>query len=298
MQSKVEAVRPGWVSDDLFPFESRFYSTPAGHHMHYVDEGQGKPVVFVHGNPTWSFEFRKLIAGLRSSYRCIAADHIGFGLSSRSDRREDFHPAAHADNLSALLVDLDLAEITLYLTDWGGPIGLDFARKHQDKVSKVVIANSWCWPVAGDFHFEMFSFMMSSFIGQFLIRQFNLFVNQVMPRAVGNRECLSQDVMKHYRMALPTPEARAACAALPGHIIGANDWLKEVWEGRSSFISIPALVLWGFRDIAFRHKELAVWQRELKDCEVHEFRNDGHFLAEEIPERLLPVLRSFLECES
>ena len=86
--------RPDWVSDEIFPFESRFLSTPRGHQMHYVDEGSGEPIVFVHGNPAWSFEFRHLIAGLQPDFRCVAPDHIGFGLSSRSNRTEDHHPAA------------------------------------------------------------------------------------------------------------------------------------------------------------------------------------------------------------
>lgn len=286
--------RPSWLNEDMYPFASRFFRTPAGHQLHYIDEGQGKPVVFVHGNPAWSFEFRNLIIGLRTTYRCIALDHLGFGLSSRSSRKEDYHPVAHAGNLSALLTDLGLSDITLFLTDWGGPIGLDYARNQPEKVNSIILANTWCWPVAGDFHFEMFSFMMSSVMGQLLIRHLNLFVNQVMPRAVGDRKCLSQEVMAHYRNALPTPEARAACAALPGHIIGASDWLEDIWEDRSSFTSKPALLLWGFRDIAFRARELAVWQQELKDCETHEFRDAGHFLAEEIPEQLLPVLSGFL----
>ena len=64
--------------------------------MHYIDEGRGEPIVFVHGNPTWSFEFRHLILGLKDSYRCIAMDHIGFGLSSCSDSDKDYHPRAQA----------------------------------------------------------------------------------------------------------------------------------------------------------------------------------------------------------
>ena len=89
MDPIVSTTRPDWVSDDLYPFESRFFATASGHRMHFVDEGAGEPIVFVHGNPAWSFEFRHLIKGLRPEFRCVAPDHIGFGLSSRSDRRED-----------------------------------------------------------------------------------------------------------------------------------------------------------------------------------------------------------------
>ena len=285
--------RPSWVSDEMFPFESRFFTVPGGHRMHYVDEGSGPPIVFVHGNPAWSFEFRHLIDGLRSEFRCIAPDHVGFGLSSRSNRREDHHPEAHAGRLTALLEHLDVRDVTLFMTDWGGPIGLDFARKHPDRVGRLVVSNTWAWPVSRELHFIQFSFMMRSWVGQFLIKRFNIFVNKVMPMALGNKAVLTPDVMAHYRNAQPTG-ARSACAALPGHIIGATDWLRSIWDERGTFIAKPALIFWGFRDIAFRKKELEVWKSELADFRLHEFEDCGHFLAEEAPERILPALRQFM----
>ena len=287
-------MRPAWVSDELFPFEARFFATPRGQVMHYVDEGSGEPVVFVHGNPAWSFEFRHLITGLRSEFRCVAPDHIGFGLSSRSDRKDDHHPAAHAEAFAALLDDLDLQDVTLYLTDWGGPIGLDFARRNPDRVKRLVVTNTWCWPVNRDPHFWFFSRMMASPLGQYLIKRANFFVNGVMPRAVGNKDALTSEVMEHYRRAQPNAPARAANAALPGHIVGATDWLQEIWQDRATFSGKPALILWGAKDIAFRAKELDRWRSEFADVEVHEFADCGHFLAEEAPERVLPPLRAFL----
>ena len=287
--------RPAWVSDEIFPFESRFVDTPRGHLMHYVDEGAGDPIIFVHGNPAWSFEFRHLIEELRSEFRCIAADHIGFGLSSRSDRKEDHHPAVHAEAFTALMNDLDVRGVTLFMTDWGGPIGLDFARRFPDRVKRIVIANTWCWPVNRDLHFWFFSSMMASPLGQYLIKRRNFFVNGVMPRATGNKDALTEEAMEHYRRAQPTPAERAASAALPGHIVGATDWLREIWDERATFISKPALVLWGNKDIAFRTKELDRWREELADCEGHEFADCGHFLAEEAPERIVPLLRTFMQ---
>ena len=262
--------------------------------MHYVDEGSGEPVVFVHGNPAWSFEFRHLITGLRSEFRCVAPDHIGFGLSSRSDRKDDHHPAAHAEAFAALLDDLDLQDVTLYLTDWGGPIGLDFARRNPDRVKRLVVTNTWCWPVNRDPHFWFFSKMMASPLGQFLIKRANFFVNGVMPRAVGNKDVLTSEVMEHYRNAQPSAAARAAVAALPGHIVGTTDWLQEIWQDRAAFCGKPALIFWGAKDIAFRSTELDRWRSEFTDVEVHEFADCGHFLAEEAPERILPALRAFL----
>lgn len=295
MGQKISPARPAWVSNELFPFESNFFSTPSGHGMHFIDEGAGEPIVFLHGNPGWSFEFRHLVKDLRSRFRCIAPDHIGFGLSSRSDQRADYRPEAHASAVAGLLDYLDVQDLTLYLTDWGGPIGLDFARKHPQRVKRIVITNTWCWPVGRDPHYVMFSFFMSSWLGQYLIKRHNFFVNKVLPMAVGRKEALTPEVMAHYRNAQPTPAARAACAAFPGHIVGATDWLRSLWDDRAAFTGKPALIFWGFKDIAFRKKELERWKSELADFEAHEFQDCGHFLAEEAPDRILPALRAFME---
>ena len=294
MHQKESTNRPAWVSDSMFPFKSRYFPAESGHSMHYVDEGDGEPIVFVHGNPAWSFEFRHLIAGLRPEFRCIAADHVGFGLSSRSQRQADHHPQCHAARLAAFVESLDLRDLTLFVTDWGGPIGLALAAKHPDRVKRIVITNTWCWPVNDDFHFRAFSFFMASPIGQYLIKRRNFFVNGVMPRAVGDKSILTSEIMAHYRNAQPSSDTRLAHAALPGHIIGAGDWLQAIWRERSAFADKPALVLWGLRDIAFRRKELDRWQSELSRCELHEYPECGHFLAEEAPDEVLSKLRAFM----
>ncbi len=287
--------RPNWVSDEMFPFESRFFSTPSGHKMHFIDEGSGEPVVFIHGNPSWSFEFRHLVKGLRSEFRCVAPDHVGFGLSSRSSQSKDYRPQSLADDFVALMDHLDLRDTTLYLTDWGGPIGLHFARTHPERVKRLVIANTWCWPVSRDPHFVMFSLMMSSLVGKHLIKRRNLFVNNVLPKAMGRKDVLTPQVMEHYRNAQPEPGSRSASAALPGSIVGATDWLASIWNDRKAFAELPALMLWGLKDIAFRKKELDRWKSELADFEAHEFDDCGHFLAEENPDEILPIISSFLE---
>lgn len=290
--------RPEWLSDELYPFESRFFDTPDGQRMHYLDEGSGPAIVFVHGNPSWSFEFRDLIAELRSDYRCIAVDHVGFGLSSRSDDKDDHHPHAHARRLTALLDELHLGEITLFMSDWGGPIGLDFARRRPNRVSRLVLSNTWCWPVNRDFHFLMFSLMMWSPLGQYLIRRRNYFVEGVMPRAMADRSALTPEVMEHYRRAQASPRERAACAALPGQIVRASQWLGDIWVDRSKFTGKPTLIFWGLRDIAFRRKELNRWRSALDYTEVHDYDDVGHFVAEEAPERVVVALRDFLRRHS
>ena len=291
--SSVFGIRPGWVSDQHFPFESRFFQSPSGR-MHYVDEGAGEPIVFVHGNPSWSFEFRGLIDRLRGQFRCVAADHIGFGLSERRQAPGDHSPQTHARNFASFLDHLQVKEISLYMTDWGGPIGLDFARRFPERVRRLILANTWRWPVNTDRHFVMFSRMMSSPVGRFLNQRLNFFVTQVMPRAVGDRRLLSPEAILHYRRAQPDPESRRACAALPGHIIGASDWLGSIWSDRQSFIDKPALVLWGHKDSAFRPQELTIWESELTDHVTRNFPRCGHFLAEESPDTVSQSIAQFM----
>ena len=285
--------QPDWLSLSLYPFQSHYFSSPEGD-IHYIDEGNGVPLVFVHGNPSWSFEYRHLISSLKNDYRCIAVDHLGFGLSERSPNIADYHPKKHAKRLADLLHELELEDITFVFSDWGGPICLDFARSNSDKISKLVVMNSWSWPVNEDPHFVKFSSMMSSRIGQFLIKRFNFFVNQVMPKAVGRRKALSREVMLHYRKAQPDSQSRAACAAFPGYIIGATEWLDEIWQQRTAFSNKPLLILWGMKDIAFRTNELQVWRETFPHAKTRELADCGHFLAEEAPEIVIPEIQDFL----
>jgi len=111
-----------WLDRDEYPFAPHYLTTPAGR-LHYIDEGSGRPIVFVHGNPVWSFLYRNQIKALTSEHRCIAPDHIGFGLSDKP-RDWTYLPAQHAANLEQLLEPMDLHDLTLVIGDWGGPIGI------------------------------------------------------------------------------------------------------------------------------------------------------------------------------
>ena len=115
-----------------------------------------------------------------------------------------------------------------------------------------------------------------------------------MLRAIGDRGGLTPEVMAHCCGTLPLPTARAASAALPGYIGGANAWLRSMWQDRAAFTDKPAPVLWGLKDVAFRRKELERWRSALREVEVREFKDCGHFRAEEAPSRIVEALRSFM----
>src|SRR5262245_50024589 len=120
-----DAAEPSWLDRHAYPFASHSLSVPDGR-MHYVDEGQGEPVLLVHGTPTWSFEFRNLIRRVSPFRRAIAPDHLGFGLSERPEAFE-YTPEAHARALEAFVDRLGLSRFALVVHDFGGPIALPLA---------------------------------------------------------------------------------------------------------------------------------------------------------------------------
>src|SRR5262245_1933815 len=132
------------TTDAAYPFTPRFLGK-----LHYIDEGAGPPILFVHGTPTWSFEFRHLIAGLRATHRCVAVDHLGFGLSERPPDAA-YTPEAHAERLRAFVDALGLERFTLVVHDFGGPIGLPLALDGSGRVERLVVLNSWMWSFADD----------------------------------------------------------------------------------------------------------------------------------------------------
>jgi len=282
--------KPNWLDETEYPFKSNYFSTPHGE-IHYVDEGTGDPIVFVPGNPSWSFEARNMIKLLSKQYRCLAVDHLGFGLS---DKPLDFSylPQEHAKNLEALLESLHLERITLVVGDWGGPIGLSYAIHHPEKIKSIVITNTWLWSVKTDLYYQGFSGFMGGPIGRWLIRRQNFFAQTVVSMAFGDKSKLTPHIHKHYLEQFPNPEERKGNWVFPKQIIGASDWLESLWNQRSLINDKVAVIAWGAKDIAFREKELKTWISAFPKARVIRFPNSGHFIPEENPSELADAIRN------
>lgn len=204
--------RPAWVPDDLYPFADH-YADIHGSRVHYVDEGSGPTLLLLHGNPTWSFLYREIIAGLRDSYRCIAVDYPGFGLSTASPAYR--HTAAeHAGVLEQLVLRLDLTDVTMMVQDWGGPIGFAVAVRHPERFSAFVVANTWAWPKS-DLRTRAFSHALGGAVGRRLIANRNVFVERILPLGA-RRATLSwtptAGPFPRPRPAGPRPSSRASCS--------------------------------------------------------------------------------------
>jgi haloalkane dehalogenase len=268
----------------LYPFESKFLDWQ-GTRLHYIDEGgrPGGPVLFMlHGNPTWSFLYRHLVATLGTRFRCIAMDLPGFGLSRPAPGFSHL-PEAHRDHVVALLHHLDLTSATLVAHDWGGPIGLAAALAAPKRLTRFVLGNTWAWPVNGNLHFEWFAALMGGPLGRWAARRFNLFVNGVMP-AFMRRGALPRAVMHAYRAPFRRSGDVTGTHVLPACITASRAFLTELEDGLRVLDGQRFLFLWPDRDIAFRATELRRWQVRFPAAKVIGIKRCGHFLWEEAAE--------------
>ncbi|MEB3034268.1 alpha/beta fold hydrolase [[Mycobacterium] nativiensis] len=283
------AARPAWVDDELFPFESRFIEID-GHTVHYVDEGSGPVLLFLHGNPTWSFDYRRIIASLRSEFRCIAVDYPGFGLSVAAPGYR-YLPSEHTQVIRTFVKDLDLSGVTLVAHDWGGPIGLATVQQHPAAFDRLVLSNTWAWPVGAPI-VQIMSHVLGGPIGRLLIRQFNLFVNVMIP--VGHRLTKpSDEEMAHYQRALDSPARREGAAVFPREITASRAFLADVESGLPAIAALPSLIIWGDGDFAFGDKELRQWERTLTNRQTVIVNGAGHFVPSDAPEQFVAAIRNW-----
>ncbi|AQA05510.1 alpha/beta hydrolase [Mycobacterium sp. MS1601] len=279
--------RPAWVDDELFPFASQFLDID-GHRVHYVDEGAGPTLLFLHGNPTWSFDYSVVITHLKAEFRCIAVDYPGFGLSTAAPGYR-YLPTEHAEIVGRFVEMLGLRNVTLVGHDWGGPIGLAVAQQRPETFDRLVLTNTWAWPVS-DPLIQVMSHVMGSPIGRLLIRQLNLFVNQMIP--IGHRLTTPTSAqMDHYRNALDSPARREGSAVFPREITSSRAFLADIEAGLKVMEALPTLIIWGDGDFAFGDKELRRWQQIFTDNEAVIVSGAGHFVPSDAPEQFAAAIR-------
>jgi haloalkane dehalogenase len=270
-------VTPQWVSHDLYPFDNHYVEIDRCR-VHYVDEGTGPPLLLLHGNVTWSFLYRNIIAGLRHRFRCVAVDYPGFGLSTAAPGY-GFTPVEHARVLEDLITFLDLQNITMMVHDWGGPIGFAVATRHPERFTAFVIGNTFAWPKS-DFLAQVFSRTLGGPIGAWLVLKRNFLVETALPANVRAKE-LPSAVMDAYRGPFPTPESRRPQHIFARQILASRPWLAEIERRLPVLHTRPALILWPTHDIAFRNRERRRWQELFPSSQTITLHNAGRFIAED-----------------
>jgi haloalkane dehalogenase len=302
MSDALQLVRPEsliptaapWLDRGAYPFVSRSLQLSEGR-VHYVDEGTGEPVVFVHGTPTWSFEYRALIRALRASHRCVAFDHLGFGLSERP-AAFGYRPEDHARVFNEFVDQLGLERFTLVVHDFGGPIALPFAEAHPERIARLVVLNSFMWPLE-DPKFVRQARMAGSALGRWLYRYLNFSLRVLMPSVYSDKRRLTPAIHAQYLAPFKARAARETVLwALARALLGSHAHYAALWANRERLATIPSLVLWGMRDRAFTPEFLERWRLALPRATFERLDNAGHWPHEERPELVLSALqRSFTQ---
>ncbi|MES2858316.1 MAG: alpha/beta fold hydrolase [Pseudomonadota bacterium] len=286
-----------------YPFAPRSFEVRPGIAMSYLDEGprDGEVVVMLHGNPSWSFYWRHLVAGLSDRYRCIVPDHVGMGLSDRpDDAHYRYTLQSRVDDLDALLKHLGITgPVTLAVHDWGGMIGFGWALSHAQQVQRLVITNTGAFPLPRAKRFpKRLAMGRDSRLGGWLIRRFNLFARGAA--RLGTQRPLAKDVRAAYAGVYDGwDQAIATLRFMQDIPLGDGDasmpLVAEAGRRLHEFADRPAFIGWGLRDFVFDKHFLAGFTAALPNGDVHAFDDANHYVLEDKHEVLVPAIRKFLD---
>ena len=287
----------------LYDFQSHYLKCQ-GYRYHYLDEGQGEPLVMLHGNPSWSFMYRELVRAFRDRYRTVVPDHIGCGLSDKPSAKE--YPYTLEERVSDLETLLDEkginSNITLIMHDWGGPIGMTYAARHPSRISRLIVLNTAAFllPPGKSLHWSL-SRCRNSRVARFLILRFNAFAR--MAGYLGCRQPMPRKIRRAYRGPYDSWQNRIATLRFVQDIpLTSADvsygLLQQTQENLYRFQQTPMLICWGERDFIFDGDFLKEWIRRFPKAQVHRFPEAGHYVLEEQPAAIVLLIRDFLAAHS
>ncbi len=281
--------------EKLYPFKSHYLDIN-GLNYHYLDEGNGPVIVMLHGNPTWSFYYRNLVVALRKNYRVIVPDHIGCGFS---DKPQDYPYQLnnHVDNLKTLLTHLNIEKLTMFVHDWGGPIGLGYAVDNPEKIEKMVVFNS-SPSLTKKFPF-LILLCRIPLLGNLMVRGMNYFAVAATYLACKKREKMTPEVKAGYLKPYDSYENRIATLRFVEDIPFTKK--HPTWstaESIQSKLSVienkPMLICWGMQDFCFTEHFLHLFQERFSNATVHKFDDAGHYIVEDAIDQILPLVKDFL----
>jgi len=287
------------VPSELYPFKGHVLDLN-GLRYHYLDEGDGDPVVAVHGNPTWSFYFRELVKGLRDDHRVVVPDHIRRGLSDKpGDDRYDYTLSRRVEDFSRLMEELGLDGINLVVHDWGGLIGFAWAVRNSARIKRLVILNTAAFPLPESKPFPWQLWMVRDTpLGPLMVRGLNAFsrgathvacTRKKLSKAVRDAYCAPYDSWSDRIATLRFVQDIPLRPSDPGY-----DILSDTAARLKVFRDRPVLICWGDKDFVFDHHFLEVWRQLYPQAEVHRFADCGHYILEDAAEEIVPLVRRFL----
>ncbi len=277
----------------IYPFAQHSFSVDGGV-LNYVDEGNGPAVIMLHGNPTWSFMYRRLIADLRRDFRVIVPDHIGCGLSSKP-QNYSYRLEKHIEHVSALIQHLGITEADLIVHDWGGAIGFGYAIRREIKVRSFVVFNTAAF-LSKNLP-RRINMCRQPLLGDLIIRGLNGFALGATYMAVARP--MAPEVRKGF--VLPYNNWRNRVANLrfvqdipmePSHPTWAV--VDGIDQQLYHFQDTPMRILWGAKDWCFDLTFLEGWMRRFPKAHVTLLDSAGHYVLEDAHEYCVPAVRHFL----
>jgi pimeloyl-ACP methyl ester carboxylesterase len=280
-----------WLDKSEYPFTSNFFDIN-GQKLHYIDEGKGEPVLFVHGTPSWSFDYRNLIKQLKENYRCVAVDHIGFGLSDKPEHY-DYSTQNHSKTLEKFVIEKQLDNINLVVHDFGGPIGLNFAIQYPEKIKNLVILNSWLWSNKNDPDFVKLSKILKNPLLPFLYRYLNFSPGFILPKSFGDHK-LPQHLLKQYTKPYADKTQRNLAVAFARSLLNDQDWFEELWNKRQAISNKKTLFIWGMKDPVIKPHLLEKFQSGFANSKTIKLESCGHFPQEEQADKVTNAIVDFV----
>lgn len=282
-----------WLDRAAYPFPSQYIKLN-GHHLHYIDEGQGPTLLFVHGTPTWSFDYRHLIKALRSHFRCIAIDLMGFGLSEKPSDY-DYSTPQHVHTLTAFIEHLHLTDLHLVLHDFGGVIGMAYALDRPKQVKSITLFNSWLWDSSQEPEFEASSRILKSPLLPFLYRRLNFSPRFLIPKSFYDKKRLHKRTHQHYTRVFRKASERNGPLAFARSILNDQKWFGQLWEKIHRLKQKPILFVWGMQDPFVLPKYLDKYASAFPNARIIKLEECGHFPQEEKKEEVIEAVSQFLQ---
>ncbi|MCM2371697.1 alpha/beta fold hydrolase [Aporhodopirellula aestuarii] len=289
------------VAKDLFPYASQTLRID-GHSLRYIDtgdsaSGDGLTILCVHGNPTWSFYYRRVIERFSPRCRVVAVDHIGCGRSDKPPANEfAYTMAAHRDNLVRVIDELNLQNIVLLAHDWGGAIGLSAVHARRERLRGITLLNTAAFPPP--YMPRRIAACRWPIVGTPAVRGLNLFARAAITMAM-SRTKLSSDAARGLLEPYNSWENRVAIDRFvhdiplsPSHPTLAT--LRELEAGLPDFSIVPIQLIWGMKDWCFRPECLRRFQQVWPHAAVKELPTTGHYVLEDSPDETLATMESFL----
>ncbi|MBV8258454.1 MAG: alpha/beta fold hydrolase [Actinobacteria bacterium] len=274
-----------------YPFASRWREQD-GLRMHYLDEGEGDPVLLLHGEPTWSFLWRHAIPRVvAAGRRAVAPDYFGFGRSDKPTDIRWYSYDRHVESVTRLVEDLDLRSLTIVVHDWGGPIGLRFAVESPERVERLVILDTGI--SGGQAPSETWLRFRDA------VRHVGGELDVGRLVAAGTARGLADDVRAAYDAPFPTPESKAGVLAFPElvptepeHPVAAA--MNRVRDALHAWEK-PALVVWGADDAVLSPRIAELFVQLIPGATGPRLvENASHFLQEDAPDEVAEAIVSFL----